>query len=133
MAPSSTLLNATNATATVTLITRTASDDALLAAIAAGNRAALGILYARHADTLRKTAAAALPKTDDTSADDIVQDVFLALADGRASTFQPAKGKALAWLKGIARREVTLHTSPFAASPPKTPREAPLARKRGAE
>ncbi len=92
---------------------RTTPDDALLAAIAAGNRAALGLLYARHADTLRATAVAALPKTDAPSADDIVQEVFLALLENRTGPFQPARGKALAWLKGIARREAAaLHTPP---------------------
>jgi hypothetical protein len=113
-------------------ITATASDDTLLAAIAAGDRTALGILYTRHAETLRAVSAATLPENDDTSADDIVQEVFLALLEGRAGAFQPAKGKALACLKGIARREATRHASPIAASPPKTPREAQLARKRGA-
>jgi DNA-directed RNA polymerase specialized sigma24 family protein len=98
---------------TVTRIDSTSTNDALLGAIAAGNRAALTILYARHAATLRATAAAALPKHDRASADDIVQAVFLALLENRAGAFQPARGRALAWLKGIARREAAaLHTPP---------------------
>jgi DNA-directed RNA polymerase specialized sigma24 family protein len=90
----------------------TASDDALLAAIAAGNRAALGLLYARHADALRAAAVGALPAHEEPSADDIVQNVFLSLLEGRAGAFQPARGKALAWLKGIARREAAVHAPP---------------------
>lgn len=109
---------------TATRIDRTATDDALLAAIATGNRAAVGILYARHADTLRTVAVAALPKHDEPSADDIVHEVFLALLEGRAGAFQPARGKALAWLRGIARREaLALHTPP--------PTEKPATSKKG--
>jgi hypothetical protein len=93
-------------------LTSTASDDALLAAIASGDRAALGLLYARHADALRAAAVSALPKHDDTSADDAVQQVFLLLLEGRAGAFQPARGKALAWLKGIVRREAALLVPP---------------------
>jgi DNA-directed RNA polymerase specialized sigma24 family protein len=99
-------------------IDSTSSDDALLAAISTGDRAAVGILYARHAATLRTVAVSALPKHDSPSADDIAQEIFIALLEGRAGAFQPARGKALAWLKGIARREAaTLHTPPPMAAP----------------
>ena len=90
----------------------TASDDALLAAIAAGDRAAVGLLYTRHADALRAAAVSALPAHEEPFADDIVQNVFLSLLEGRAGAFQPARGKALAWLKGIARREAAVHSPP---------------------
>jgi DNA-directed RNA polymerase specialized sigma24 family protein len=103
---------ASNLTQPIVGIDSTSTDDALLGAVSTGNRAALGIIYRRHADTLRVVATAALPAHDDAFADDIVQEVFLALLDGRAGTFQPAKGKALAWLKGIARREAMGHSSP---------------------
>ena len=100
-------------------IDSTTSDDALLLAISTGHRPALGILYARHADALRAAAVAALPKHDAPSADDIVQEVFVALLEGRAGAFQPARGKALAWLKGIARREAAaLHAPPPTPSSP---------------
>ncbi|MGO8997405.1 MAG: RNA polymerase sigma factor [Polyangiaceae bacterium] len=115
------LSNFPNHEVTNVTIDRTATDDALLAAIAAGNRAAVGILYARHADSLRTAAVAALPKHDEPSADDIVQEVFLALLEGRAGAFQPARGKVLAWLKGIARREaLALHAPPPTEKPVKT-------------
>ena len=88
------------------------TDDVLLAAIAAGDRAAFGILYSRHVDGLRSVAAAALPPHLETDADDIVQNVFVALLDGRAATFQPALGKGLAWLKGMVRREAGAYFVP---------------------
>jgi RNA polymerase sigma-70 factor (ECF subfamily) len=83
-------------------IDSTTSDDALLAAIAAGDRAAVTILFTRHAATLRSAARAVVGNHDETIADDAVSDVFVFLLEGRASTFQPARGRALAWLKGIA-------------------------------
>ena len=101
------------------------SDDALLAAIAEGDRNALGILWARHAKALRAAAAGALPRYD-AAAEDAVQQVFLLLLEGRASAFQPARGRALAWLKGIARREAALLVPP--ATVPLVVKE----RKRGA-
>ena len=81
------------------------SDDALLAAVAVGDRSALGFLYARHARALRAVARAALPRHDGDSAEDVVQHVFLSLLEGAAATFQPARGRALTWLKGMTRRE----------------------------
>ena len=79
-----------------------ASDDALLAAIAAGDHAALTVLYQRHSERLRVAVRAVIGKHDATIAEDAVADVFVALAEGRAATFHPARGRALAWLKGIA-------------------------------
>jgi len=84
--------------------------------VAAGDHAALGLLYTRHADALRAAAVSALPAHEEPSADDIVHNVSLALLEGRAGAFQPARGKALASLKGIARREAAVHTPPPTAA-----------------
>jgi hypothetical protein len=85
------------------------SDDALLAAIAAGDRAAPTILYKRHARAIHDAALAVVGKNDPTIADDAVSDVFVILLEGRASAFQPARGRALAWLKGIAASAALEH------------------------
>jgi RNA polymerase sigma-70 factor (ECF subfamily) len=85
-----------------TRIDSTTSDDALVAAIAAGDRAAVTVLFARHAAALRSAARAVVGSHDETIADDAVSDVFVFLLEGRGATFQPARGRALAWLKGIA-------------------------------
>jgi DNA-directed RNA polymerase specialized sigma24 family protein len=85
------------------------SDDALLAAIAAGDRSAVAILYARHAAALRAAAVGAVGRHDETIADDAVADLFVSLLDGRASTFRPALGTPLKWLKGIARAIASEH------------------------
>jgi DNA-directed RNA polymerase specialized sigma24 family protein len=94
------------------VINSKSSDDVLLAAIATGDRAAFGILYSRHVDGLRAVAAAALPQHLEPDADDVVQNVFIAILEGRAATFQPALGKGLAWLKGMVRREAAAYFTP---------------------
>jgi RNA polymerase sigma-70 factor (ECF subfamily) len=87
------------------------TDDALVAAVARGDRAALGALFARHKKRLRGVAAAVLGKDLRHEAGDVVSDVFLVLLDGRAATFQPARGKVASWLAGIARRLATERAS----------------------
>jgi DNA-directed RNA polymerase specialized sigma24 family protein len=91
------------------LIDSSASDDELVAAIAAKNVRAVTILFQRHAATLRAAAEAAIGRHDRTIADDAVQDLFMILIEGRAATFQPARGRALAWLKGIAASAALEH------------------------
>jgi DNA-directed RNA polymerase specialized sigma24 family protein len=86
------------------------SDETLLAALSSGDRVALEVLYTRHFDALCKVAAAALPEHMD--AEDIVQDIFVSLLEVGAPTFDPGRGKALPWLKGVVRREVAARYTP---------------------
>lgn len=75
------------------------SDEQLLAKVAQGDRAAAGILFRRHASALRRYA---ITIAGEDAADDVVQEVFLALM-ARPGRFKPARGRAEQWLFGIAR------------------------------
>ncbi|HYN48075.1 MAG TPA: sigma-70 family RNA polymerase sigma factor, partial [Candidatus Nanopelagicales bacterium] len=76
------------------------ADAALVAAVAGGSEDALAALYDRHAPGIHATA---LRLTGDRGiADDVVQEVFLALWN-RAERFDPAIGSLAAWLGTIAR------------------------------
>ncbi|WP_240790040.1 sigma-70 family RNA polymerase sigma factor [Roseomonas sp. HF4] len=72
----------------------------LLAAIAAGDRAALRAVYERQSVRLFGVANAILRDRD--AAADAIQDAFLKVAR-RAGQFDPARGNAEAWLGGIVR------------------------------
>jgi RNA polymerase sigma-70 factor (ECF subfamily) len=76
------------------------SDATLLGAIAAGDRRALAKLYERHEELLRRTAANVL--RDRSDAEDVVQDVFLAIVD-RAHLYSPERGSARAWIVTMGR------------------------------
>jgi RNA polymerase sigma-70 factor (ECF subfamily) len=76
------------------------ADADLVAALVAGSQDALAALYDRHATAIH---AAALRITGDRqTAEDVVQDVFLALWN-RAEQFDPNRGSLAAWLGAIAR------------------------------
>lgn len=74
-------------------------DDALIAAIVAGEAEALGALYDRHANV----AFALLTRIlgDRESAEDLLQEVFLR-AWQQARTFDETRGTVRCWLNGIA-------------------------------
>ncbi|MBR0672171.1 sigma-70 family RNA polymerase sigma factor [Neoroseomonas soli] len=72
----------------------------LLAAVAAGDRAALRIVYARQSTRLFGVANAILRERD--VAADALQEAFLRIA-GRAGQFDPARDNAEAWLAAIVR------------------------------
>lgn len=72
----------------------------LLAAVAAGDRAALRSLYERQSPRLFGVANAILRDRD--LAADALQDAFLRIAR-RAGQFDPARGRAEAWLAAIVR------------------------------
>ena len=72
----------------------------LLAAVAAGDRAALRRVYERQSVRLFGVANAILRDRD--AAADALQDAFLRVAQ-RAHQFDPARGPATAWLAGIVR------------------------------
>ena len=76
------------------------SDEQLIAAVAAGDREAFGVLYRRRRPdvyrfALHMTGAPA-------AAEDVAQDVFLAVIQ-EARRYSPARAAVLPWLLGIAR------------------------------
>jgi RNA polymerase sigma factor (sigma-70 family) len=79
-----------------------AEEAAQMRALAAGDPEALRELYGRHGPALFAIAARAL---DPATAEEIVQDVFLALWQG-ARDFDPARGSVRALLATIARRRI---------------------------
>lgn len=78
-------------------------DDELIAAIAAGDDAALRELFGRHAPWLAVRLRSLLPVPD---TEDVLQETFLAVWQG-ARGYRPA-GSAGGWLWGIARRQAAL-------------------------
>lgn len=78
-------------------------DDELIAAIAAGDDAALRELFRRHAPWLAARLRSLLPVPD---TEDVLQETFLAVWQG-ARRYRPA-GAAGGWLWGIARRQAAL-------------------------
>jgi RNA polymerase sigma-70 factor (ECF subfamily) len=78
------------------------TDEELLAEIARGREDAVGKLYARLAPAVF---AIAVPALDSATAEEIVQDVFVA-AWRSAGSFDPQLGTARTWLFTIARRRI---------------------------
>lgn len=78
-------------------------DDELIAALAAGDDAALRELFTRHAPWLAARLRAALPPAD---VEDVLQETFLAVWRG-ARGYRPA-GRPRAWLWVIARNQAAL-------------------------
>ena len=110
----------------------TMDDDELIAALAAGDVAALRELFARHAPWLAARLRAALPPPD---VEDVLQETFLGVWKG-ASGYRP-RGTPRAWMWTIARNQAALllrrrgpATVPLAETTPAglDPAEAALAR-----
>src|SRR5215472_17008865 len=78
-------------------------DDALIAAVARGDNAALRELFSRHAPWLAGRLRCVMPAAD---VEDVLQETFLAVWRG-ARGYRPA-GAAGGWLWGIARRQAAL-------------------------
>jgi RNA polymerase sigma-70 factor (ECF subfamily) len=78
-------------------------DDALIAAVAEGDDAALRELFTRHAPWLAARLRAVLPAAD---VEDVLQETFLAVWRG-ARGFR-LEGSVGGWLWGIARRQAAL-------------------------
>lgn len=77
-------------------------DERLLAGIAGGDAAALSALFRRHKALVYRFA---LHLADPAVADDVTQEVFLAvIAD--AGRYEPGRSSVAAWLCGIARNQV---------------------------
>ena len=83
-----------------------ATDEALLAAVARGEPAALAALHARFAAAV--TALALRVVGDRAAAEEVAQEVFLRVWL-RAGAFDPARGRAAAWLLALARHEAIDH------------------------
>jgi RNA polymerase sigma-70 factor, ECF subfamily len=83
-------------------IDKDASDEALMSALASGQQDAIGLLYARYAPTIHGMAAQALGRP---TAEDIVQDVFLAVWKN-APTYDPKRGTLRPWLLQIAHYRI---------------------------
>jgi RNA polymerase sigma factor (sigma-70 family) len=79
-------------------IEKDVSDESLMSDLVSGHQDAIGLLYARYAPTILGMAAQALGRP---AAEDIVQDVFLAVWKG-AATYDPARGPVRPWLLQIA-------------------------------
>jgi RNA polymerase sigma-70 factor, ECF subfamily len=79
-----------------------AGDDELVAAVAAGDRHALALLYRRHAPWLAGRLAARTSSRD--LAEEALQDTFLAA--WRGARAYSGTGEVPAWLWGIARRRL---------------------------
>jgi len=77
-------------------------DAELVARIAAGDEAAFGAAYDRHADAVYGSVLRFL--RDRESAEEVVQDVYLA-AWRHAEQYIPSSGSLLGWLLGIARNK----------------------------
>ncbi|MBN1774280.1 MAG: RNA polymerase sigma factor [Deltaproteobacteria bacterium] len=77
-------------------------DETLIRRVQRGDREALGELYRRHAVLVRTVAYALTPGLSRADLDDLVQDVFLAVAD--AARRYRERGKARAWIVAIAAR-----------------------------
>jgi RNA polymerase sigma-70 factor (ECF subfamily) len=78
------------------------TDEQLLREVAAGSEEPIGTLYQRYAPIVFGMAAQAVGRS---SAEEIVQDVFVAVWKG-ASSFDPEKGTARAWLLQIAHYRI---------------------------
>jgi RNA polymerase sigma-70 factor (ECF subfamily) len=83
-------------------VTTGAADDELVAAVAAGDRQALELLYRRHAPWLAGRLAARTTSRE--LAEEALQDSFLAAWRGARSYH--GTGEVPAWLWGIARRRL---------------------------
>jgi hypothetical protein len=78
-------------------------DDALIAAVAAGDDTALRALFSRHAPWLAARLRSLLSAAD---VEDVLQETFLAVWRG-AGNYRP-EGAAGGWLWGVARRQAAL-------------------------
>ncbi len=86
----------------MTAIPSAPGDAELVARIAAGDEAAFGAVYDRHADVVYGTVMRFLH--DREAAEEVVQDAYLAVWR-HAGQYTPTAGSLLGWLLGIARNK----------------------------
>lgn len=87
-------------------VTEEMSDEALIAACAVGERAALGALFDRHADAVYRFVSRAAT-TSASDADDLVQATFMQV--WRSADRFGGKGSARSWILGIAANLIRHH------------------------
>jgi RNA polymerase sigma-70 factor (ECF subfamily) len=75
-------------------------DDALMAAVAAGQDAALAVLYDRYGRLVFSLAVSVLGDTS--QAEEVIQDVFIQVWN-KAETYNAEQGRVVTWLAAIAR------------------------------
>src|SRR5512137_1014838 len=80
-----------------------ATDERLVSGLAAGDMAALGLLYARHKAMVVYALRRFAPSAAEAEIDELAQDVFLALPGAAARYEERTRFKA--WLFGIAVRK----------------------------
>jgi RNA polymerase sigma-70 factor (ECF subfamily) len=80
-------------------VNQAVQDEALIARLAAGDTAALSLLYDRYAGAVFSLVARIVG--DRQVAEDLLQEVFVRVWQ-RAGTYQGARGKPLTWVLGIA-------------------------------
>lgn len=78
----------------------TVADDVLVRAVAAGDVAAVGLLYDRHAGLLLALAFRIV--RDRAESEDVVHDAFVALSN-RAGRYSSERGSVVAWLVTLTR------------------------------
>lgn len=83
----------------VLTVQTTETDEALLEQVSRGAREALGLLFRRHARSVRNVAQRIL--RDEAEADDLLQDVFLFIFR-KAALFDSRKGSARSWIFQVA-------------------------------
>lgn len=84
----------------------TSDDERLMAAINAGEQAALQQLHDRYRPLLKKIISEILPNESDV--EETLQDIFMEIWN-RARNFDPARGKPLGWIIRMARRRAIDH------------------------
>jgi len=87
-------------------VTEEMSDEALIAACAVGERAALGALFDRHADAVYRFVSRATT-TSASDADDLVQATFMQV--WRSADRFGGKSSARSWILGIAANLIRHH------------------------
>jgi RNA polymerase sigma-70 factor, ECF subfamily len=85
-------------------VTTEPTDAELLERMALGDRDALGIIFRRHHGTVYRFSRQMLGSDD--AAEDVTQDVFVALTKSAAGRFDPAVASLSTYLYGIARHLV---------------------------
>ena len=82
------------------------TDEALLVAIAQGERAALAQLHERHAGLIFRVARRA--GVNPAEAEDVTQELFVRVWQ-RAGLYDPARGSAIGWLRRVAHNLAVNH------------------------
>jgi DNA-directed RNA polymerase specialized sigma24 family protein len=75
--------------------------NVLVAHAAQGDRRAIGAIAVTYGPLLVRIAREEVRHEED--AEDIVQDLYERLLEGRAARFLPRKGQGLSWLRGLVR------------------------------